>query len=376
MSTNFYQISKPARKTAAPAFIVVCSFLLLLSCLVQPETVFGRTLNIPDQDTSAEKKVDYLQRIYFSGETKAGLNTKILVALQELSERPPTQLLARQVTYLLEIKDKAIDAEDACDILEMLAVGIYNIDAVEAEKQGVKYPSSKARAKTVDAIGTLNQLNSNSRNISTSASEAAWSSYLLSGGKSTGFISSASKVAATAGRVEAATGAIAQAAQTGKQLKDLGQSFGLMNKKDKACNDVPKKVIEIGPHINPNANALASAGTTPVQGASAQQSAPAQSSPVQQPAAVQNTPGVTSTVINIPGVNAADLKLLTDALKLKDGVEAATRTFSSASSTITVKHSGSTEGLADWISEKFDKKFDLAEFNAGKIGLIVKAAKK
>lgn len=252
--------------TCASFFV---SLLVSPTILARPffDKVYQRNV-CGKQDTAAEKKVDYLERIYFSGEDKEGLNTKILIALQELQNRLPTPALAKQVTFLIDIQDKASDAENACDILDMLAVGIYHIDAAEAEKQGVRMPSSKAKAKAGDALSSLNQLNRNSYNLSSSANNVAWSSYLLNGGKYSGFTAGASKVARTAGTVGVVTGAAVQVGQTGKDLIDFGKKMGVnLKKKDKPCNDVAKKDIEIGEHIPPGINtnvAKSSTGSTKV----------------------------------------------------------------------------------------------------------------
>ena len=105
-----------------------------------------------------EKKVDYLERIYFSGENKAGLKGLILVAIQEIEKQPFTQDLSKQRYFLGELNAKAESVENACDLLEMLAVGIYNIDAAEANAQNIKMPSDNAKAKTGNVIDKLNSI--------------------------------------------------------------------------------------------------------------------------------------------------------------------------------------------------------------------------
>lgn len=154
-----------------------------------------------------------------------------MIALQELQEKLPTPALAKQVSFLVDIKDKASEADNACDILDLLAVGIYNIDAAEAVQRGVRTPSDKAKTKSVDALASLNKLNSTSSNLSSSASNLGWSSYLLSGGKYSSFASGAGKVARTAGTVGNVAGVVGQAGQTVKQLGDVGKSLGIGLKK-------------------------------------------------------------------------------------------------------------------------------------------------
>jgi hypothetical protein len=203
------------------------------------------------QSSNAEKKVDYLEQIYFSGENKEGLNTKILIAIQAIQQKKPTTALAKQATFLLDVEDKANAADNACDVLDLLAVGIYNIDAAEAAQEGVKPPSDKAKVKSADALASLTKLNNTSNNLSSSAHNLEWSSYLLNGGKFGSFAAGAGKVANTAGAVGTVAGAAGQAGQTVKQLGDIGKSLGIgFKKKDKPCKDVTKKDIEIGEHLN------------------------------------------------------------------------------------------------------------------------------
>lgn len=301
---------------------------------------------------AAEKKVDYLERIYFSGENKEGLNTKILIALQELQAQSPTPALAKQVTFLVDIKDKAAAAENACDILDLLAVGIYNIDAAEASTQGVRMPSEKAKAKTVDAVASLNTLNNTSNNLRSSARDLQWSSYLLSGGRYGSFASGAGKVANTAGTIGYAAGAAAQAGQTVKQLGDMGKSLGInLKKKDKPCDDVAKKDIVIGDHRPAMVN-TATTSTAP-SGANAIVSS-------------------TSTIVSIQGISSSSLRALTDTLRNKTGVQSAERSYSEALSTIAVAHFGTSDALADWIEDKFGGSLKIKDYGAGKINLVVK----
>lgn len=306
---------------------------------------------------AAEKKVDYLERIYFSGENKEGLNTKILIALQELQEKTPTPALAKQVTFLIDIRDKASAAGNACDVLDLLAVGIYNIDAAEAVQQGVRTPSDKAKARSVDALASLNKLNSTSNSLSSSARNLEWSSYLLSGGKYGSFASGAGKVARTAGTVGTIAGAAGQAGQTVKQLGEVGKSLGIsLKKKDKPCDDVAKKDIEIGEHLalttSSNTNASTNTNST----------------------AQENLNTATSTtVISIQGISSSSLRALTDTLKTKQGVQSVEKSYNGTLSTISISHLGTTDALADWLEDKFSSKFKLIDYAAGKINLTAKA---
>lgn len=319
--------------------------LLVLLCLLS----FGICANAQTGENRSEKKVDYLERIYFSGENKAGLNTKILIALQELQEKAPTPPLAKQVTFLLDVKDKAGNAENACAILDMLAVGIYNIDAAEAVQQGVLAPSDKAKAQTVDAIASLNKLSSTSSALSSGATNLMWSNVLLNGGNYGSFAAGAGKVAGVAGTVGMAANAAGQAGQTVKQVGELGKMMGF-KKKDKPCDDVQKKDIQIGEHaaLAATANGAAAPNTNTAAG---------------------STAGVSTTVINIQGISSANLRVFTEALKTKTGVQSAEKSFSETASTITVLHSGSTDSLSDWIEDKFSTKYKLIGYSNGKISL-------
>lgn len=342
---NYYALFEKSNNRSFMYFIFSGTLSLLLLVLNQKTA---------KAQSSVEKKVDYLERIYFSGENKEGLNTKILIALQEIQEKTPTPALAKQATFLLDIQDKTSAADNACDILDLLAVGIYNIDAAEAVKQGVKAPSDKAKAKSVDALASLNKLNSTSNNLSSSARNLEWSSYMLSGGKYGSFASGAGKVARTAGTVGYAAGAAGQAAQTAKQLGDVGKSLGInFKKKDKACNDVEKKDIEIGEHlalpVSTNTNTSSNANTKA------------------NPNATTST-----TIINIQGISSSSLRALTDTLRNKAGIQSAEKSYNEVLSTITVMHAGSTDALADWIEDKFSSKLKLADYGNGKINLITK----
>ncbi len=291
---------------------------------------------------SAEKKVDYLERIYFSGENKEKLNIGILIALQEMQQKAPTTALAKQVTFLIDVKDKANAADNACDVLDLLAVGIYDIDAVEAVQQGVRPPSDKAKAKSADATENLNKLSSASGSVSSSARSLEWSSYLLSGGNYGSFAAGAGRLANTAGTIGYVAGT---AGQVGQTVKDVGSFF---KKKDKPC-DVPKKDVPLGEH----AALPAVAGTNP----------PAQ------------TNAMSTTVITIPGISSAALRALTDSVRGKADVQSAEKAYNETTSTITVMHSGSSDVLADWFEDKFANEYKVLNYGSGKINLALKQKK-
>jgi hypothetical protein len=328
-------------------------FLILLSSLFFCSNIFAADkASRFYSDTTAEKKVDYLERIYFSGEDKAGLNENILITLQELQEKSPTPALAKQVTFLIDIQDDANAAKNACEVLDLLAVGIYNIDAAEAKLQGVQRPSDKAKTKSVNALASIQKLNSTANSLSSNASNLAWSSYLLSGGKYGTFASGAGKVANGAAKFGNTLGAVGQAAETGKQVIGIAKGFGadkLFKKKDKACNDVDKKDIVIGEH-----------GAAPAKTATTEKAA----------TALAGTE--TQTVVNITSVSNSLLRSFTDTIKTKPGVRSAEKTYNETLSTVTVFHTGTTDNLADWIEDKLGSKFKLGEYGPGKINLTPK----
>lgn len=339
-----YQVDVRKRLISPSVVAALCFVLLNLN------TLPAKAVNAENaSDTAVEKKVDYLERIYFSGENKAGLNAKILVALQEIEVLQPTPALAKQATFLLDIKDKASALDNACDVLEMLAVGIYNLDAAEAEQQGIKMPSDKAKANAADAVSSLNRLSSTTHSMSNSASNLAWSSYLLSGGRYTGFGAGAARFAGKAGAVAGTAAAVGQTVETGRQLSGLASS--VFGKKDKPCKDVPVKAIQVGQRTA-YSQAAAPGATVPKGAASEEATA--------------------KTVISIVKVSAGQLRELADALKTKTGVNMVEKAFDADMSTITVVHSGSTDALSDWIEDNFGKKYKTVGYSSGKINLALR----
>lgn len=201
-------------------------------------------------------------------------------------------------------------------------------------------------------MASLNKLNNTSNNLSSTARNLQWSSYLLNGGGS--FASGAGKLANTAGNIGNIAGAAGQAGQTAKQIGDIGKSLGIsFKKKDKACNDVSKKDIEIGEHVallastNTNTNTNVNTKIVPAV--------------------------ATLTTINIQGISSSSLRALTDTLRTKPGIQSAEKSYNEALSTITVSHLGTTDALADWLEDKFSTKFKLIDYANGKINLVSKA---
>ena len=237
----------------------------------------------------------------------------------------------------------------------MLAVGIYNIDAAEANAQNIKMPSDNAKAKTGNVIDKLNSISNSSSNVSNAASNIGWNSILFSGGKSTGLFSKASAVAGTANTIGGIAGSVGQVAGTAKTISSI---FG-GGSKDKVCKQVPKKSIEIGEHNPPNATA-----------ALPKQEEPKKAEPhTAAPAVVVPPTVVTITVISIPKISSGTLRELSDSLRHKNGVKSVEKSYAEALSTINVTHSDGTDSLADWIDDNFKSKLKVDKYSIGKISL-------
>lgn len=326
------------------------SFFLFLLLNVIGLDVAAKHTKHPS-DTIVEKKADYLLRIYFSGVDKAGLTAKILVALQEIEGKQPTAAMQKQHTFLQQIKERVAAAATTCDVLDMFAVGIFEIDAIEADRQGVKLPSDNAKANTADISSALNKLSSSSGSLSSSASNLAWQNTLATG-KTTAVGSSANKVAGTTSNIASGAATAGQALETGKQLSSV---FGTVlggKKSEKPCKDVKPKEIEIGYHPDLTQAAVAAVNNT--------------SDPAPQ------TQGAMVTVITISKVSSTVLRELADGLKNKEGVLNVEKSYEQANSTITVNHTGKTDVLSDWIEDKFGKKLTLLSNSSGKISLAAK----
>jgi hypothetical protein len=212
-------------------FFICCSKIFA-------ETNFSIGNNFSD---TAEKKVDYLERIYFSGENKAGLNSLILVAMQEMQSKDVTPSLLKQATFLSEIRDDAEKADDACDVLDILAVGIYEIDAAEARSQGIEMPSDKVRKKTGNALASIGQLGNATTNLGGNAQTLGWSAYYSKNPK---LSSGAFKTANKLNTASQTLGAVGQGAKTINDTKNVIGSLFNKEPKDKPCKKVkPKEII-------------------------------------------------------------------------------------------------------------------------------------
>jgi hypothetical protein len=300
------------------------------------------------RDTS-EEKIDYIERIYFSGKKKDELHVMILTTLQDLEGAQATTSVAKQYAFLNGIKDRAHGCETACGILEILAAGAYALDAKEAEEQHVLPPGDEAKGQAGDA---LQNINSTFGNLNSSLGSTAYDSYVLSQGKVNvfGAANTVSTIAGTANTVVASVSAGTQMLNTGKKLwNQIGGGGG-------ACKKVSAKIIPIGKHE--------------IQ----QQGAPQQQAQAQQKKVDPEikTSEASTTIISIPGISTSALRSLTDAVETRPGVQGVARNYNETLSTITVTHLGSTNDLADWIEDKFGTKYKLVGYSAGKINMAPK----
>lgn len=208
--------------------IITCFFLFL----------FGFHQNSIAQ--TAESKVDYIEQIYFSGKNKEDLNQMIYATLLTLqATQPATTSQAIQYAFLSGMRDQALNAEKSCDVEEMLATGIYAIDMNEAKAQGIPQPSAKIS-------GQLSQVVSSTQNISSSASNLAWDSWVLSNGSINTFGAS-NRVAGGAYKLGAGADAANSVNTAVQEGKKLGKAFGII--KDKPCSSVPVKTIALSEHV-------------------------------------------------------------------------------------------------------------------------------
>lgn len=191
--------------------VVFCTCSLYAGTL--PQNISGQL----SRDTSGEEKVDYIERIYFSGKNKSDINVMILTTLQDLEGAQSTTSVAKQYTFLSGIKDRASTCETTCDLLEILAVGLYALDANEAAEQEVLPPGNAAKNHAGDA---LQSINNTFGNLNTSMGNTAYNSYVLSQGKVNvfGAANTVSTIAGTANTVVTSVSAGRQVFNEGKKI--------------------------------------------------------------------------------------------------------------------------------------------------------------
>lgn len=230
--------------------VKIYAFCVLLACLSFSNYASARSFytgttlsNVAGRsDTVAEKKVDYIERIYFSGKNKDDLNTMILITIQDIESKPAaTTAVAKQYVFLTNIKDKTNAASNSCEIEEILAAGIYGIDANEAIRQGIPKPDQQASSRANDALKSVGDLSSTTNDLALSA----WT-------LRAGSVSSYSALSKISGGASAAGGIVNTVGST-KRLVDQTnktlKSFGLI--KDKPCKKVVPRDIQIGEHNLP-----------------------------------------------------------------------------------------------------------------------------
>jgi hypothetical protein len=292
--------------------------IIFFGCLMHPPSLHARELTFSPIDSTKERNVDYLEKIYFSGENNEGLLNAIQITLQNLQQQYtgkniPTAV-GSQVNFLGGVYEKAQNAKDACEITDMLAAGIYNLDVSEAVAQGIPRPKEKVSAD----LGTLI---SASQNIAETSAEASWDALYLTGSLK-GF-STLSKISQGA----SITGKAGETLNTANSIRNT-----FFKPKDKGCKSVPQKVITIGEHQ-----------------ASQQNSVAAQAIPKEtQPGVSSDNTGVTSdkkTIITIIGIDYEKLTALEQNIKACSTVKSTVKKFNTSQSTIEVTHTGTTDEL-------------------------------
>jgi hypothetical protein len=248
MKTNPLKIT-----TQRNSFLFLSTFCLIaffLLCYPLHAKSFDLKENIAD--TNSESKVDYLEKIYFSGTNKKDMNNKILITIQDLEGKHATAAVAAQYTFLNGIKTNAENAKNACEVANLLAAGIYGLDALEAINQNIPKPNKETSSQVEPALNAASS-------ISNTVSDAAWTKWYLSGGSATG----AARTGMTAYKVSAATSMASQTAHAVQETQKLINGLHLSG--DKPCKNIPQKDIQIGDHSLP-ANSDNDKGTSSKSG--------------------------------------------------------------------------------------------------------------
>ena len=228
------------------SIIFPACLLLSNSAYVKPRGYYSKSFDT----VAAEKKVDYLEQIYFSGQNKEGLSNMMAGAIQGLDGKTTTASVARQYDFLSGIKDKAAAAENACDVEEMLAAGIYAIDINEALAQNIPKPSAKINTDVGPALAKLSSA------VSSNGTSAAIDIYKLNRGTST--LVAGTKVLGAASTISGSLNTIVSTKKTIDDAKKTLKSWGFF--KDKPCKNVPvKNDFQLGQHLLPDTSALAPA---------------------------------------------------------------------------------------------------------------------
>ena len=273
-----------------------------------------------DLSYPAEKKVDYLEKIYFSGSNKEGLTDSIEVYVSRMSKRFDSTLIPspeylKQFVFLQKIQPQLPNTKDACDILDLLAVGIRNIDIEEAMAQKIKKPSEDAVNNSADALEGIGKVNNAVSSTSGALNSLAWANYYRSG-KTVGFGATRS-IAGAADMLE--TGV-----ELAKQGKDIANALGMFGGKNKSCKEVDKKNIALGEHK-----------FTPISKQSLASTAQTETTEK----TVTTVASVTATTVTINNISFKQLSTLRDLLEKMKGVhDVVTDNFNNNVAVLKVSH--------------------------------------
>ncbi len=132
---------------------IAVSQIVLVTFLVFFFNIHSKSQNVSPADDN-ERKVDYFERVYFSGKNKAGISALYLATIQELEGKSLSPAVEKQYNLLIALKDQVFDAKNACDALEIIAAAIYSIDAHTAMNQNIKEPTENVKTEILSNVST------------------------------------------------------------------------------------------------------------------------------------------------------------------------------------------------------------------------------
>ncbi len=232
------------RKSSLIIFCFLATFSSSLSA--RPVSIHYNTA-----DTSTEQKVDYIEQIYFLGKDKDDMYKMLLGTVQSLDGKPATYSVAKQYIFLLGIEDAVRTANDACEVEQMLAQGIYNLDVTEATKYNIPVPDDKSKADVGAALQNISDFGNNTQNLAYNAwvlnhnQVNRWGYYY-----DYGYSPSEAKIAQTGYQISAAANTVGTGMQMADEGKKALKALGLS--KDKPCKKVTARDIAIGAHVAPD----------------------------------------------------------------------------------------------------------------------------
>lgn len=273
-----------------------------------------------------ERKTDYLEKIYYSGLNKEGLLDLIDITIQSFEGTAVNSTVAKQYSFLSQIRAKVASSKSSCEALEMIATGIHALDKQAALDQEIPKPS----AKVSDPLSSI--VNS-TQNVRYNASEMAYDAWILSNGN-IGAYTTFSKVANGANKVGRTLDGINKVKKTADDVKKVLGSVGL-GKADKECPKVPAKEVTIGEHSLPAA-ALAQTNTP-----EAKATAPVITNETKT--VEKTTPA--ATTINIKNVDYAKLASIHERVKNCSIVSDSKMKIDVNGSSLILIHSGSFDDL-------------------------------